>query len=163
FYATATDASNNTSSCSPTSVTYVEDSAPPAEPTTLATSPATSPSSPSNDSSPEVSGTAEGGSTVKVYRAPTTTDCTGANLSAAASARPGAPAPLPLTPPATSRAAATAAAGNTPPCSSASVGYPEDSAPPPAPSSRPVTPASPANNNSPVVQGSAEAGSTVKL
>src|SRR5207249_2901797 len=40
FYATATDAANNTSACSSTSVTYVEDSNAPAPPTVSSTSPA---------------------------------------------------------------------------------------------------------------------------
>jgi hypothetical protein len=167
FYATATDASNNTSGCSSSFVTYVEDSIAPAEPTALATSPATSPASPSNDSSPEVSGSADSGSTVKVYKAPTTSDCTAGNLgvtgTAAAFASPGLTVSVPLNATTTLRATATDAALNTSPCSSASVNYVEDSNPPAAPSSLAVSPASPANNNSPRVSGSAEAGSTVNL
>jgi hypothetical protein len=63
FYATATDAAGNTSDCSTTSVTYVEDSAAPNKPTVDSTTPG----SPANDNSPNVNGTAEAGSTVKLY------------------------------------------------------------------------------------------------
>ncbi|MDX6616829.1 MAG: hypothetical protein QOD60_1920 [Solirubrobacterales bacterium] len=167
FYATATDAANNTSACSPTSITYVEDSTAPSAPASLATSPATASGSPSNDINPEVSGAAEAGSTVKVYKAPTTSDCSAGNLgatgSAAGFAAPGLTVTVPVNATTTLRATATDAAGNTSACSSASVNYFEDSSPPAAPSSLTVSPASPANNNSPAIQGSAEAGSTVNL
>ena len=56
FHATATDAAGNTSACSTSSITYVEDSTPPAEPTLTDTDP----DSPANDNSPEVKGTRRG-------------------------------------------------------------------------------------------------------
>ena len=62
FYATATDAAGNTSPCS-SAVTYIEDSTPPATPASLSTTPA----SPANDNEPEIKGTAEADTTVKLY------------------------------------------------------------------------------------------------
>jgi hypothetical protein len=163
FYATATDISDNPSACSTSSVTYEEDSTPPAEPTGLAVSP----TPPANDNNPVVSGTADAGTTVKLYRAPTTSDCTPGNLvtsgSDAAFGSPGLTAPVADNTTTVFRATATDAAGNPSACSSSSVSYIEDSTPPPVPSSLAVTPASPANNNDPLVSGSAEAGSTVNL
>ena len=57
---------------------------------------------------------------------------------------------------------ATDAAGNTSACSSG-ITYVEDSTPPAAPSGLDSSPASPANNNSPKITGTAEAGATVKV
>jgi hypothetical protein len=82
---------------------------------------------------------------------------------AAGFASPGLTAPVSDNTTTTFRATATDAAGNTSPCSSSSVGYVEDSAPPVAPTGLSSTPTSPANDNSPKVSGTAEAGSTVNL
>jgi uncharacterized repeat protein (TIGR01451 family) len=155
FRATATD-SAGTSSCSTSSVTYVEDS-PPAAPTGLTVSPA----SPANDNSPRVSGTAQAGSTVRVY---TTSDCSGypaATGSAADFASPGLTVRVPDDSTTTFRATATDG-GGTSPCSASSATYEEDS-PPAAPSGLSVSPASPANDNSPRVSGTAQTGSTVRV
>jgi hypothetical protein len=54
-------------------------------------------------------------------------------------------------------------AGNTSACSSTSVTYQEDSSITAAPTPTGTNPASPANNNSPTIFGSAPAGSTVRL
>src|SRR5262249_12394700 len=160
---TATDAAGNTSACSSSSVSYTEDSAPPAAPSGLASTPA----GPANNNNPAISGTAEAGSTVKLYAAPTTPDCTAGNLvatgSPSASAPPGLRAPVAHIPATPSRATATDAAGNTSACSSSSVSYIEDSAMPGAPTLSGTTPASPANDASPAVFGTADAGSTVTL
>src|SRR5439155_21957407 len=59
FWATATDFSGNTSPCSSTSVTYVEDSTAPAAPTITA-----SPTTPDNSLAPSWSFTGEGGATL---------------------------------------------------------------------------------------------------
>ena len=83
FSATAT-INGQTSPCSST-VTYVEDSTPPATPAIASTSPA----GPANDPSPRVLGNAEAGSTIFVY---TSADCSGiagATGSAADFASPG--------------------------------------------------------------------------
>src|SRR5205807_1703315 len=85
FYATATDAAGNISACSSSSVTYVEDSTPPAQPTLTATSP----SSPANDNFPEILGSAEAGSTVKLYANATCFGAPATSGSAAAFASPG--------------------------------------------------------------------------
>ena len=72
YYATATDAAGNASVCSTANVTYVEDSTPPGAPTGLTTSPA----SPANNNNPSVLGTAQTGSTVKLF---TNATCTSAS------------------------------------------------------------------------------------
>jgi hypothetical protein len=163
FYATATDISDNTSDCSTTSVTYVEDSIPPGVPTGLAVTP----SSPSQNPNPVVSGTADVGTTVKLYNASTTSNCTPANLltsgTAADFASPGLTATVPANSTTTFRATATDDAGNESACSSDSVVYVEDQTKPAAPTGLASTPPSPANNNDPMVSGSAENGSTVRL
>ena len=67
FRATATDTAGNVSACS-TAITYVEDSDPPAAATAVATTPAaTTTSTRANDNNPEVTGTAEAGSTVTIH------------------------------------------------------------------------------------------------
>jgi hypothetical protein len=162
FRATATDTAGNTSGCS-SGVTYVEDSTPPAAPTALASSPI----SPANDNSPKISGTAESGSTAKVYKAPTNTDCTAGNLAttgtAAAFAPPGLTVSVADNTTTIFRATATDVAGNTSACSSTSVTYQENSNILAAPTFTGTSPASPANNNLPRILGSAPAGSTVNL
>jgi large repetitive protein len=155
--ATATDAAGNTSACSG-SISYLEDSIAPNTPSGLAASPA----SPSNHATPLISGTAEAGSTVRVY---STSDCSGTPLasgSAAAFASPGLP--VTVTADATNHLFATAkdAAGNTSTCSTA-LTYIEDQTAPAAPSALALTPAGPANNNAPKLRGTAETGSTVRV
>src|SRR5207244_2251857 len=124
YYAAATDAAGNVSPCSG-GVTYVEDSTSPVAPSSLAVSPA----SPANDNAPKVSGTAEAGSTVKLY---TNSSCTGAvaaSGTAAAFSSPGLSAAVADDSTTTFYATATDAAGNASPCSSG-VTYVEDSTKP---------------------------------
>ncbi len=154
FRVTATDAAGHTSPCSPSSIDYVEDSTPPAAPTSLATLPA----SPANDENPKVKGTAEGGSTVHVYRAETGADCTAGNLAATGSAAdfasPGLTVSVVDDTTTTFRATATDAARNPSPCSSDSVVYVEDSSIPVAPTIADTDPASPSNaSTAPLVKG----------
>ena len=159
FKATATDAAGNTSGCSTSSVTYVEDSTAPALPTSLASNPA----GPANDNSPAISGTAEAGSTVKLY---TTGACTGAPTAigtAAGFASPGLTVGVSDDTSTTFKATATDAAGNVSGCSSSSVTYVEDSTAPALPVALASNPLGPANDNSPAISGTVEAGSTVKL
>jgi hypothetical protein len=167
FYATATDASNNPSDCSSTlasngSITYVEDSTPPAAPSSLASSPV----GPANDNNPEISGSAASGSTVKVYKASTTSDCTGGNLASSGSnsdtditfASPGLTVSVADNSTTRFRATATDAAGNPSSCSSSFVDYMEDSNIPAVPSITATNPASPSNSSTtPLVQGTASA------
>ncbi|MEK6275346.1 MAG: Ig-like domain-containing protein [Actinomycetota bacterium] len=159
FKATATDAAGNVSGCSASSVTYVEDSTAPALPSSLASSPV----SPANNNSPAITGAAEAGSTVKLY---TTTDCSGsiaASGTAAAFSSPGLTVAVADNSSTTLKATATDAAGNVSGCSASSVTYVEDSTAPGLPASLASSPVSPANNNSPAISGTAEAGSTVKI
>src|SRR5207249_2450641 len=128
FKATATDAAGNASACS-SGFTYVEDSTVPAAPRGLASTPA----APATDSNPSITGTAESGSTVKLY---TTSDCSGtpaANGSAASFASPGFTVSVADNSSTTFKATATDAANNTSPCS-AGFTYVEDSIVPAAPS-----------------------------
>src|SRR6185503_12055681 len=154
--ATATDAAGNVSGCS-AGVTYVEDSAAPSNPSGLTSTPA----GPANNNAPAISGTAEAGSTVKLY---TTATCTGAPTATgtAAAFATGIVVPVADDSSTTFKATATDAAGNVSGCSSG-VTYVEDSTAPANPSGLAATPAGPANNNSPAISGTAEAGSTVKL
>jgi alpha-tubulin suppressor-like RCC1 family protein len=157
FYARAQDLAGNLSGCS-NGVTYVEDSTPPPAPVVAGVSP----TSPSNDSNPKVSGSAEDGSTVRIY---TDADCHTevGEGTAAEFASPGIVVTVANDSTTVFYATATDAAGNTSPCSSTSTAYVEDSTPPTVPSIVGTTPSSPANENAPRVFGTAEAGSVVHL
>src|SRR5207302_3524349 len=113
FYATAADTAGNVSGCS-TGITYVEDSTPPAAPSLLAVAP----SSPANDNAPKVSGTAEAGSTVKLYTNASCTSALAGSGTAAAFASPGLAMAVADNSSTTFYATATDAAGNTSACSS---------------------------------------------
>ncbi len=157
--AAALDAAGNPSSCSSSNVTYVEDSAPPAAPTGLTSSP----TSPANNSNPKILGSAEAGSTVKLF---TNSGCSGsptATGSASTFASPGIAVTVADNTTTTFYATATDVAGNPSSCSSSNVTYVEDSAPPAAPTGLTSSPTSPANNSNPKILGSAEAGSTVRI
>jgi hypothetical protein len=158
FYATATDAAGNVSECSTTSVTYVEDSSA-AAPTFTGTNPA----SPASDANPKLLGTAEAGSTVKIY---TTSDCSGTELASGPESdfsSTGIPVPVAENSTTTFYATATDAVGNVSECSTSTVTYVEDSTAPAAPTIGATLPAGPANDNTPEVTGSGEAGSTIRL
>ncbi len=155
--ATATDGSNNTSGCS-SALAYTEDSTAPATPSVTDTDP----DSPSSDQNPEVKGTADSGSTVRIY---STATCTGSPLatgSAASFGGAGITTPVPENQTTNLRATASDAAGNTSGCSTA-LAYTEDSSAPGTPSITDTDPDSPANDNNPEVKGSADAGSTVRI
>jgi hypothetical protein len=125
FRATITDAAGNTSTCSTTSATYVEDSIAPAPPAVAAVLP----EGPANDNTPEVIGGAEAGSTVSIHSG----DCSGTPVgsgSAAQFAAEGVTAAVADNSTTVFRATATDAAGNTSACSATSVSYVEDSTAP---------------------------------
>src|SRR4029079_411256 len=129
FKATTTDAAGNVSGCS-TGVTYVEDYTAPVNPSGLTAPPA----GPANNNSPAISGTAEAGSTVKIY---TTAACTGAPTAtgtAAAFSSPGILVSVSHHHSTNFKATATDAAGNVSGCSSG-VTYMEDSTAPALPTS----------------------------
>ncbi len=111
--ATATDAAGNASPC-PSPFAYTEDSTPPVAPSITDTDP----NSPANDNNPEIKGTAEAGSTVRLY---TTSDCSAAiaaSGTASAFSSPGLTVTVAASSSTTFRATATDAAGNLSPCSS---------------------------------------------
>ncbi len=158
FYGKATDAANNSSTCSQSSVTYEHDSRAPAKPVLERTTPA----SPSNNSTrPAVSGTAEAGSTVKLYKSQ---GCTGGMITAVIAADGSFSKELDVGQNATTWFSATATdqAGNTSACSDA-LSYVHDSQAPAAPSLTSTTPSSPGNVRKPTVHGSAEANAGVKI
>jgi alpha-tubulin suppressor-like RCC1 family protein len=161
FYATATDSANNTSACSASNVTYVDDATPPAQPTGLSANPA----GPANNNTPVIHGSAEAGSTVKLY---TNATCT-STVAASGPATGGLfsimiPAGVIADNTTTNfYATATDAANNTSACSTATVQYVEDSQALPPTFSATTSPASPAKSTTPIISGTAEAGSTVSL
>ena len=124
FSATTTDTAGRTSACS-NSLTYIEDSTPPAAPTITATVPA----SPANNNSPKVKGTAAAGTTVKIYASGTCSGSPVAQGSAGNFASPGITVSVANNTTTQFRARATDAAGNTSGCGAA-FKYVEDSNPP---------------------------------
>ncbi|MBM4396336.1 MAG: fibronectin type III domain-containing protein, partial [Deltaproteobacteria bacterium] len=160
FHGTVTSTSGNTSPCS-TGITYVHDSVAPAAPGSLSVNPL----SPSNEPLPDLFGTAEAGSTVKVYAA---AGCTGAVLGTATAAAGGDFSAVDL---AVSRntttnlyATATDAAGNASPCTTSPVAYLHDDVAPAVPTLTGTSPVSPSNSiTTPIVSGIADNGTTVNL
>jgi hypothetical protein len=141
------------------SVGFTIDTAAPNVPTNLTASP----SSPSNDSSPTISGNADPGSTVKIYNS---SSCAGSVFGSVAASVGGTfSVDLGLTTdqPYDFYANASDAAGNVSACSSSHAAYVFDSTAN-APILNPTTsPASGSNENNPLISGTAEVGSTVKL
>src|SRR5439155_622293 len=145
YFATATDAAVNVSPCSASSVTYVEDS--------------TAPAAPANNNAPKIIGSAEAGSTVKLYTGATCPDGAAATGTAAAFASPGLTVAVADDSTTSFYATATDAAGNVSACSSSSVTYVEDSTPPNT--TLDSTPTNPSNVTSPTFTfSSSETGST---
>lgn len=159
FYATATDASNNVSDCSSTSATYVEDSTLPAVPVFTSTNPV----SPAESLSPTISGTAEVGSTVKLY---TTTDCSGSELYSTTTNGSGVfsvVATVTASSTTTYYATAMDLAMNVSACTVTPISYQQlDSTAPARPIISSINPVGPSDVNTPDVIGTAEANSTVK-
>jgi uncharacterized delta-60 repeat protein len=153
----ATDAAGNVET-SPSSVTFTLDDTAPAAPSLTDTDP----DSPANDNNPEVKGTSEAGSTVKLYTHSLCVGSAAATGSAADFASPGLTVTVGNDTSTTFYGNATDAAGNISPCSSG-LTYIEDSTAPAAPTLTDTDPDSPANENNPEIKGSAETGSTVNL
>ena len=151
-FATATDPAGNTSPCSNPPYTYVEDSSAPTAPTGLSITPA----SPADDTTPLVKGSAPADANrVRVYE---TADCTGTFTDGSKATFEGAGIEVTVAANQTTQlsAAAVDQAGNESACS-ASIAYTEDSAAPGAPTSLATTPASPSDDASPLVRGTADA------
>jgi len=107
-------------------LTIGSDTTPPDPPTLTATDPA----SPANDNNPKLKGTAEAGSTMKLYA---TSDCSGSPVatgSAADFTSPGIAVSVADNSTTTFHATATDAVSNASACSSSSITYVEDSTPP---------------------------------
>jgi Ca2+-binding RTX toxin-like protein len=158
FYATVVDNLGGISDCS-SGITYLEDSTPPATPTVGDSDP----DSPANNNGPRIKGTADAASTVKLYTNATCTSAVAAQGSGTSFVSPGLLVAVANDTTTTFYATATDAAGNVSGCSAAPVTYVEDSTPPPAPSPSGTEPMSPSNDNTPRIQGTAAAGSTVTL
>jgi subtilisin-like proprotein convertase family protein len=121
---------------------------------------ATDPASPANENSPKILGSAEAGSQVKLY---TAADCSGAPAASgtAAALASGIQVSVPDDSTTEFRATATDGADNVSACS-APIAYVEKSRPA-TPSLTATDPPSPANDNTPRIIGSAEAGTQVAL
>jgi glucose/arabinose dehydrogenase len=137
-------------------VSYTEDSTAPAAPTLAST-----PLSPANDNKPKVSGSAEAGSAVRVFKS---SDCSGPAAATGGSAQFASGLALSVVPDNADTplsATATDIAGNVSGCSAA-IHYVEDSAAPAPPKLSLIT-RSPGNSNKPKLGGRAEAGATVRV
>jgi glucose/arabinose dehydrogenase len=156
--ASAIDAAANVSGCSQP-LAYVEDSTPPAAPAITATSPP----SPADDNVPEVIGGVGAGSpvSVKLYA---TANCSGTAVSGSVAAftAGGIAMTVPSDQTSSFSARATDAAGNDSACSNA-FSYREDSTLPATPTLEATSPPSPANDNSPLVVGSSDSGTTARI
>jgi Ca2+-binding RTX toxin-like protein len=122
----------------------------------------TDPASPANNNAPKVRGRVAAGTSVSIYK---TADCSGAALasgSAEAFASPGLTVSVPDDATTVLRARATDLAGHSSVCSGA-FSYVEDSSAPTPPTFSSTAPASPANDNSPKIVGTAASGTTVRL
>lgn len=129
---------------------------PPPEPTLTATSPA----SPADDTSPEIIGTAEALSTVRIYTDPACTGTIAGAGSAGAFASTGITVTVPSSSTTTFYATATNLTMETSACSTSSITYTEA---PSAPVVVDTDPPSPSADNAPRFRGTAEAGTTVYL
>lgn len=159
FHATATSELGFVSPCSPSQVTFVQDSTPPATPELFATSP----ESPSNVSDILVQGLADVGATVLLY---TNAACSGPPVGSGEPDAAGVfnvPTRVVDEGDVVFYARARDAAQNLSDCSATAVTYQHDTAAPTAPADLHTSPRSPANDNTPLVLGTAEPGSTVRL
>ena len=159
FYATTTDGAGNVSPCSTSFATYVEDSIPPAAPTGTSSDPA----SPSNDNTPQITGSAPAGTTVTLYTNATCTGAPAGTASAATFASQGITVTVADNSTTTFYVTTTDTAGNVSSCTPTGTTYVQDAIAPEPPVLSSTTPASPANDNKPLVRGTAQAGATVRL
>jgi hypothetical protein len=161
FTATATDAAGNVSDCA-TAITYRHDNQAPAAPNLTSTTP-TSPSN--NNLNPVINGTAEAGSTVRMY---TNSSCNDPMVGTATTADAttgtfGIAAAVSANSSTTFYARATDAAGNVSPCSNG-ITYVHNNIGSSIPIITGSTPPSPSNSSTtPIINGTADNGSTVRL
>ncbi len=159
IFARATKSGQTASACSSTSVSYTHDSIAPE----LVTLTSITPDSPGSSLSPVVRGTAEAGSTVRLYPTGSCTGSPAATGTAEEFGSTGLTVTVSEGSTTTFKATAEDAAGNTSGCSTSSLTYVNDSTAPPPVTLTSVTPDSPDASTTPVVRGTAEAGSTVEL
>jgi len=159
FYGRATDLAGRRSVCTVNPLSYRHDGVAPVAPTLTGSTPA----SPSHVIRPSLSGSGEAGATVIIYL---NAACTAA---ADAEAAINSAGELTVTVLASSNttttwwATAVDPAGNASPCSSTAVTYRHDDTAPGAPILTLTRPESPSSNETPVVEGTAEALSTVDI
>jgi subtilisin family serine protease len=161
FSATASDAVAQSSPCSaPIAYTEETDLAPPAPPLLETTDPA----SPGSSGTPRILGSAEAGSTVRIYPGVTCEGSSVASGDAAELGSPGLTVSVPEGVTATFSATATDVADNTSSCS-APISYTRESdlEPPAPPQLAATVPNSPGSSGAPRIVGAAEAGSTVRI
>jgi len=153
LYARAVDFAGNASPACSSALNYIHDDVAPAAPTVASSLPAT----PSSSNNPTINGTAEANSTVRLY---TNAGCT-TQIGSSTTASGGGAWSIPVTGLASNAttnfyAQATDAAGNAGACSAA-FAYVEDSTAPVPGSITSTSPASPSNDETPNVIGTAEA------
>ena len=160
FYAKARDAASNQSLCTPAGLSFVHDTAPPSAPTVTGSLPA----SPTNATTqPNITGTAEAGTTVRLY---TTTGCLASPVSQGSAASGTFSIPVAVLANATTvfYARSVDTADNVSDCSATGFTFVHDATPPPPPTFTGSTPVSPTSaSTTPTIAGSTEAGATVKL
>ncbi len=157
IYAQAVDEAGNVSDCSP-GIPFTHDSFPPGS--VLLTD--TAPTSPSNELNPAVNGITEPGSTVSIFAE---AGCAGGVVAtglADAGGQFSIAAPAAANTGTSFSATATDTAGNDSACSN-DLAYLHDGVAPDAPTITGSTPPSPGNVLKPVIDGTSEAGATVKL
>nr|WP_246357189.1 Ig-like domain-containing protein [Pyxidicoccus fallax] len=120
------------------------------------------PASPSNNLNPVLSGTAEAGSTVRLYSGSACAGTPVATVTATASGTFSSTRPVTANATSTFTATATDAAGNVSVCSQAA-SYVHDGAAPAVPVLTGFAPVSPSSNLNPVLSGTAEAGASVRI
>lgn len=156
FYAKATDRAGNVSACS-NALPYVHDATRPSKPVLIATVPG----SPSSSTTPTVRGSADAGTTVRLYTDACTTTI-GAPVTVASDRSFSVATVVAANATTTFRARATNGVGTTSDCSDPLV-YISDSQPPAAPVLTSTTPPSPSNVQAPTLNGTSEAGVTVRI
>jgi hypothetical protein len=137
---------------------FVVDNTPPAAPVLTGTNPP----SPSNNGSPLIQGTSEPNSTVTIYASGFCSGPPAATVVADGLGNFSVPVSVPLNSTTTFTATATDTAGNGSFCSS-SITYVRDNIAPNMPVLTGTAPASPSMNNTPIIQGTAEAHSVIKM
>ncbi|MFT7579968.1 MAG: hypothetical protein ACI9MR_001635 [Myxococcota bacterium] len=160
FYATATDAAGNVSSCS-SGLVYVSDNSGPTAPVWTGSTP----TSPSNSSTtPALNGTAEQGAVVRIYASATCAGAAAATTSVLSATTFSGAVTVGANTTTTWTATATDAAGNTSACS-APLTYTHDNMKPTSPSLSGTSPASPSRlSTTPSVLGNvSENGLSVQL